>query len=155
DYVKDFIPKVSPRLHVPPFVIERLEVKLRAYLDGHFFRLHMDCPQRTPENVNRRVSFVYFFHKQPRAYTGGDLLLFNTDVENDRFTTSAFTRVQPEDNCIVFFPSAYYHSVVPVSCPSKEYANSRFVINGHVSRRADPKQAEEQQPTQETALNAS
>ena len=44
-------------------------------------------------------------------------------------------RVEPADNSIVVFPAARLHSVVPVSCPSKELANSRFVINGHVNQR--------------------
>jgi len=136
--IRPLIAKVAPRLHVAPFQIGQLEVKVRAYTDGHFFRVHMDCP-RIPEDVSlRAVSYVYFFHKLPRAYSGGDLLLFDSDpdVEKSDFTTAAFTRVVPEDNSIVIFPSAYWHSVIPVSCPSKEFADSRFVINGHVSKVA-------------------
>jgi Rps23 Pro-64 3,4-dihydroxylase Tpa1-like proline 4-hydroxylase len=134
--VRDALPKVQARLHVPPFEVGNFELKLRIYLDGHFFRIHMDCPSRSEQNVNRRVSFTYFFHRTPRAFTGGALLLFDTDIENNLYTTSTFTRIEPEDNSIVFFPSACFHSVVPVSCPSQELANSRFVINGHFSRRA-------------------
>jgi Rps23 Pro-64 3,4-dihydroxylase Tpa1-like proline 4-hydroxylase len=134
--VRDALPKVQARLHVPAFGVGETELKLRVYLDGHFFRIHMDCPARSKQNVNRRISFTYFFHRMPRAFTGGALLLFDTDIENNLYTTSAFTRIEPEDNSIVFFPSACYHSVVPVSCPSQEFANSRFVINGHFSRHA-------------------
>jgi SM-20-related protein len=135
EHVSEVLPTVTPRLNVPLFEVEQIEVKLRAYLDGHFFRLHMDCPPAVDSMANRRVSYVYFFHKMPRAYSGGDLLLFDSDTDTNQFTTASFTRIVPEDNCIVFFPSAYWHSVIPVSCPSKEYADSRFVINGHVSRR--------------------
>ncbi len=150
-HVRAVLPDVLPRLHVPPFEISQLEVKVRAYLDGHFFRVHMDCPPKQQTDVpnrqtnvpNRQVSYVYFFHKLPRAYSGGELLLFDSDpdVDKSQYTTARFTRVVPEDNSIVFFPSAYWHSVIPVSCPSKEYADSRFVINGHVSRRV-PKPAD-------------
>jgi Rps23 Pro-64 3,4-dihydroxylase Tpa1-like proline 4-hydroxylase len=145
-FVRGTIPTVLPRLHVGPFEMGILEVKLRAYLDGHFFRIHMDCPPNSEFNANRQVSYVYFFHKRPRGYTGGALLLFDTDTENNTFTTAGFTRIEPEDNSIVLFASAYYHSVVPVSCPSKHYTDSRFVINGHVSKRAAARPAVEAPP---------
>ncbi len=132
------LPQVLGRLQVAPFEIEHVDLKLRIYLDGHFFRLHMDCPANSETSANRRVSYVYFFHRQPRGYTGGALLLYDTDIENNRFTTASFTRVEPDDNSILFFPSACYHSVVPVSCPSKEVADSRFVINGHFHKRMSP-----------------
>jgi Rps23 Pro-64 3,4-dihydroxylase Tpa1-like proline 4-hydroxylase len=134
-YIRETIPKVTARLNVAPFEILDLEVKLRAYLDGHFFRLHMDCPPKIESCAHRKVSYVYFFHKLPRAYTGGNLLLFDSNLETNQFTTSSFTSIVPEDNCIVLFPSVYWHSVVPISCPSKQFADSRFVINGHVSDR--------------------
>jgi Rps23 Pro-64 3,4-dihydroxylase Tpa1-like proline 4-hydroxylase len=143
EHVREIIPRVLAPLDVAPFEIGKLEVKLRVYLDGHFFRIHMDCPANSEDNANRKVSYVYFFHKLPRAYTGGGLLLFDTDVENNKYTTAGFTRIEPEDNSIVLFSSAYYHSVVPVSCPSKEVANSRFVINGHVSKPVAVKPAVE------------
>lgn len=133
-HVRQFLPSVISRLKVPSFEIGKVQVSLRTYLDGHFFRLHMDCPA-DGKNADRTVSYVYFYHKVPRAYTGGDLLMFDTDMANDKFTTSGFTSIQPEDNTIVFFPSACYHSVVPVRCPSKAFEDSRFVINGHVSKR--------------------
>jgi hypothetical protein len=134
--LRKLVPRLLPRLHTDSFEIGELEVKLRAYLDGHFFRIHMDSHPEEEICKYRRVSYVYFFHKVPRAYTGGELLLFDTDVSVDQFTTASFTRIVPEDNCIVFFPSAYWHSVVPVGCPSKKFEDSRFVINGHISQRA-------------------
>jgi hypothetical protein len=134
--VREFVPEVARRLHVAPFEIGDFEVKLRAYLDGHFFKTHMDSHADVESCKYRQVSYVYFFHKMPRAYTGGDLMLFDTNIEANTFTTSSFTRIVPQDNSIIFFPSAYWHSVIPVSCPSKEYADSRFVINGHVSKVA-------------------
>jgi hypothetical protein len=136
DYLREIIPEIARRLHVTPFEIGELEVKLRAYLDGHFFRMHMDSHSEEETCKYRQVSYVYFFHKTPRAYTGGELLLFDTDVAVNRFTTDSFTRIVPENNSIVFFPSACWHSVVPVSCPSKRFEDCRFVINGHVSKRA-------------------
>jgi Rps23 Pro-64 3,4-dihydroxylase Tpa1-like proline 4-hydroxylase len=137
-HIGEILPAIIPRLHVPPFEIGNMDVKVRAYLDGHFFKVHMDSPPQVDKICRRKVSFTYFFHNLPRGYTGGDLLLFDTHLERNRFTTSGFTSIAPEDNLLVLFPSPYYHSVVPVSCPSKLYVNSRFVINGHVSSPRAP-----------------
>jgi tetratricopeptide (TPR) repeat protein len=137
-FVLEILPTCLARLHVSSFEIDECEVKVRAYLDGHFFQIHMDCPREPKSISNRKVSYIYFFHKMPRAYTGGDVVLFDSDpdIDHARYTTAGFTRVVPEDNSLVLFPSAYWHSVVPVSCPSKQYADSRFVINGHVKAPA-------------------
>jgi Rps23 Pro-64 3,4-dihydroxylase Tpa1-like proline 4-hydroxylase len=134
DYLAEILPNVLPRLHLPAFAIEKYTIRLRAYLDGHFFRIHQDTEPDGP-NANRVVNFVYYFHRQPRPYSGGDLLLFDSDVEANTFTRARFTRVIPEDNSIILFPCCFYHSVVPVRCPSQEFTDSRFVVNGHISKR--------------------
>ncbi len=133
-YFEAMLPPVLPRLQVGPFKIGGVEIHVRAYQDGHFFRVHKDTDALTalPNVANRVVSFVYFFHRVPRRYTGGDLLLIDTNVEANKMTTARFTRIIPEDNSIIIFPSNYYHCVVPVQCPSQEFADSRFVINGFV-----------------------
>jgi Rps23 Pro-64 3,4-dihydroxylase Tpa1-like proline 4-hydroxylase len=132
--------KAIPRLHLPPFKIGPIEVCVRAYQDGHFFKVHKDSSPN-PSYANRVINFVYYFHKQPQPYTGGELLLFDSDIEADTFTMARFTRVVPEDNTVIIFPCSYYHSVVPICCPSKEFADSRFVINGHVRKRMEAKPA--------------
>ncbi|GDY69657.1 hypothetical protein SAV14893_090500 [Streptomyces avermitilis] len=37
---------------------------------------------------------------------------------------------EPEHDSIVFFLPTAWHEVRPVSCPSKQHADSRFAING-------------------------
>jgi Rps23 Pro-64 3,4-dihydroxylase Tpa1-like proline 4-hydroxylase len=140
--IKDALWHICDRLHVTRFELGKLEAKLRVYLDGHFFRLHCDNPADSPLSCTRHVSYVYFYHRMPRGYTGGDLLLFDTDLQANRYTITGFTRITPVDNAVVFFPSGCYHSVVPVKCPSKQIADSRFVINGHVHRVETKEEAE-------------
>jgi Rps23 Pro-64 3,4-dihydroxylase Tpa1-like proline 4-hydroxylase len=130
------LPNLLPRLNVPAFEAGALEFKLRVYKDGHFFRTHSDVAAHVEDSRMRRVSFVYFFHKTPRPYTGGDLLLFDSDIAEGRFNTGCFTRIVPEDNALVVFPSPYYHCVVPLRTATADFTDSRFVINGHLSARA-------------------
>lgn len=130
------IPDVLPRLRLLPFANEISAIRMRAYADSHFFKAHIDTQPGSP-SANRVFNFVYFFHRLPKPYTGGELLLFDTDPEAMTFVSSRFTRVVPEDNAIILFPCAFFHSVLPVKCATQEFTDSRFVINGHVSRVAE------------------
>ena len=47
------------------------------------------------------------------------------------------TGAVPEDNSIIFFPSRCCHSVIPIQCPSPDFGDNRFVIDGHISSRAE------------------
>jgi Rps23 Pro-64 3,4-dihydroxylase Tpa1-like proline 4-hydroxylase len=136
DYVVEALPRVLPRLYLPPFRVRSYEVQVRAYQDGHFFSIHTDADPGS-RYAERAVNYVYYFHRQPRPFTGGELLLFDTDVEANNCPQARFTRVVPEDNSIVFFPPNFYHSVVPIRCPSKDFADSRFTLNGHIHRYPD------------------
>jgi Rps23 Pro-64 3,4-dihydroxylase Tpa1-like proline 4-hydroxylase len=127
------IPLLS-RLHLPPFTIGLIEIVMRAYQDGHYFKVHRDAEPNSPF-ADRIVNFVYFFHRVPRPYAGGDLLLFDSDLEANTCTKSRFTRIVPEDNTMIVFPCNFYHCVVPVHCASREFIDSRFVINGHLRTR--------------------
>ena len=129
--INEVLPNVIQRLGHPSFEVEFVEVKIRAYRDGDFFEVHQDT---SPRN-GREISYVYFFHREPRPYTGGDLLLLDTHVEENTYIEANFTRIIPQNNAVVFFPSRYYHTAVPVSCPSRNFGDSRFVINGHIQRK--------------------
>ncbi len=136
-YVKKALPGVIPRLCLSHFRVKHVEVYLCAYMDGHFFKVHMDAPRTSPR-ASRVISFVYYFHKKPRPYTGGELLLFDSDVaEHVTYTSAHFTCIVPEDNSLVLFPSRFYHCVLPVRCPSKDFADSRFVVNGFIHAAAE------------------
>ena len=134
-HVEKILPTIMSQLKIAPFEIEKTEVKLRAYRDGHYFRPHMDNPKQHAKICNRVLTYVYFFYVPPRPYTGGDLIIFDTDVEKNDYTTRSFTALVPENNSIVFFPSENWHCVTPIHCFNDEFGSSRFVINGHVHRR--------------------
>ena len=116
------------RLQMEPFPIGRTEVQLTSHRAGDFFGLHKDAvgPGATGE---RRVTFVYYFHKRPRRFSGGDLLLFDTDPARDACGVK-YTRIAPSHNSILFFPSDCYHVVLPVACEGAEFEDGRFTLNG-------------------------
>ena len=120
---------VSTRLGLAPFPAAMIELKCTAYGDGGFFRVHSD----SRSHPLRRIGFVYYFHQEPKRYTGGALLLYDGDVTDPtRYFQDSFTRLETLDNSIVFFPSGTYHEVTPVASPSGRMEDARFTIAGHV-----------------------
>ena len=133
-------PKARVRLRVSEFEPLLSETHALLYRDGDFFASHRD----TGPNNTRRVTFLYNLHRTPRQFHGGDLLLYDTyfrpgdgksGPEQPRFAETC-TRLVPEDNRLVFFPSEFYHEVSPVSDVGEDLAGARFAINGwlHTSR---------------------
>jgi Rps23 Pro-64 3,4-dihydroxylase Tpa1-like proline 4-hydroxylase len=66
------------------------------------------------------------------------LLIYDSKIENNFYVNAdSYQAVEPRNNSIVFFLSRYLHEVLPVSCPSKAFADSRFTINGWVRRQGN------------------
>jgi Rps23 Pro-64 3,4-dihydroxylase Tpa1-like proline 4-hydroxylase len=124
-----FLPHVLQRLGRPEFGVSQLEVQLTATNHGEFFRAHID--NEANEVSGRRLTFVYFFHREPCGFQGGELRLFDTEIRDGRsVAVGPYRVVYPLQNQIVFFPSSCLHEIVPVTCPSCSFEDSRFTVNG-------------------------
>jgi SM-20-related protein len=137
--VRDAVPELARGLGVAAFEVEQIQLSLIAYNDGDFYREHVDTePSRDRGDVervgDRVLSAVYYFHREPRAYSGGALRLHAFNPASDRFAD-----VAPEQNSLIAFASFARHEVRPVICPSRRFEDSRFAINCWV-RRAPPAQ---------------
>lgn len=134
--VKQALPDVLCRLKIPAFAIDHIEIQLTAHNHGHYYKIHND--NGSPEAANRELSYVYYFCREPQAFSGGELRIYDLTVEYGNFThTDAFQTVAPRNNSIVFFPSHYLHEVLPVRCASRQFADSRFTLNGWVRRNRE------------------
>ncbi len=120
------------RIGVESFEIGQRELHLTTHRHGDFFRIHKDNGQGA--NGGRRVTFVYYFHRWPRRFSGGDLLLCDTDLEQSR-ALGKYTRLAVRDNSILFFPSGYYHQVMPVVCETEDVEDGRLTLNGWIHAR--------------------
>ncbi|MDJ1169506.1 2OG-Fe(II) oxygenase [Roseofilum sp. BLCC_M154] len=131
--VKGMMPEVLPQLDRPLFVPQDVEAQLTAHNDGHYFKLHND--NGSPDTATRELTYVYYFHNQPKHFSGGELLLYDSTIKNGYYAKAdTYQTVEPRHNSIVFFLSRYLHEVLPVRCPSKKFTDSRFTINGWVRR---------------------
>jgi SM-20-related protein len=120
------LPHVFRGLSWRPFNVAHVEVQLTASNDGEFFRAHTDNGHGSVRE--REITFVYFCHREPRGFSGGDLKIY------DSYSSGPCRAISPEQNRIVFFPSDRWHEIAPVSCTSRDFADSRLTLNGWLHR---------------------
>ncbi|HEY9886663.1 MAG TPA: 2OG-Fe(II) oxygenase [Vampirovibrionales bacterium] len=109
------------------------ECQLTAHNDKHFYTAHTDFNPGTGTKVSEReITFVYYFHREPKSFEGGELFLWD-HLESDAFPLPRADQgkyIEPKNNRLIIFPSKYWHEVRPISCPSKAFMDSRFTLNG-------------------------
>lgn len=132
--IQAILPDVFRKLNLPSFPIGEIEAQLTSHNDGNYYKVHND--NGSPDTATREFTYVYYFHQEPKAFSGGELLIYDSKIENNFYVkVDSYKRVEPRNNTIVFFLSRYLHEVLPVNCPSKAFADSRFTINGWVRRQ--------------------
>ena len=104
---------VAEALTVDPFykylkLINHSRYVLHYYTDGDFYKEHMDTFV---------ISGVFFLHREPKKFTGGELVFPETDIE-----------VTPNNNTFVLFPSASKHYVKPVAMDNSDEGFGRYSI---------------------------
>ncbi len=127
--VADQLPLLCERLNMPLFDIRFIQLKIAAYGNGDFFKVHQDNGVKHPE---RRISFVYYFNEEPKRYAGGDLLLYDSRFSPRAYVSSLFTRFIPRNNSLIAFPSEYFHEVTAVTTADAAFRSSRFTLAGHI-----------------------
>lgn len=132
------LPYAIARLGLRPFPISAVDVQLTVTHGGGFFRPHFDDDEHGA--LGRRLSFVYYFAREPRRFVGGELQLFASRAPDTRTTGVRSWRIQPGQNQCVLFESDRLHAVAPVICRSKDFGDGRFTVNGWIlaTRRAWP-----------------
>jgi len=131
--IRGMLPGIFEKLRMKPFEPARAEVQITASNDGDFFRDHSDNGHS--DIASRALTFVYFFHAEPKPFRGGDLRLYDSRRDRDVWVRHGAGHViVPEQNQMVFFPSEVVHEITPVICPTKSFGDSRFTVNGWLHR---------------------
>ncbi|MEM9247032.1 MAG: 2OG-Fe(II) oxygenase, partial [Cyanobacteria bacterium P01_F01_bin.153] len=127
------MPTVMKQLKADPFLVSEVEMQMTAHNDGCFYKIHNDSG--SPETETRVLTYVYYFHQEPKTYSGGALRIYETDLLGPATEPSEkFIDVVPDNNTVVLFDSRIKHEVREVSCPSRKFENSRFTLNGWLRR---------------------
>ncbi|HEX6374500.1 MAG TPA: 2OG-Fe(II) oxygenase [Allosphingosinicella sp.] len=138
------LPDIFRRTGTRPFEVEFYELEVAAHGDGAFFAHHSDIPVgrgRKPlggdktGRQDRLVSAVYYFHREPKRFTGGTLRLYRL---GDHSAEGDYVEFQPEQNSLVVFPSWVRHEVRRVACPGCGFEDYRFAVNAWLCRTLAP-----------------
>ena len=131
--VKSVLPQILDKLNMESFTIAGVEAQITASNDGDFFRFHSD--NGSDRVACRYLTFVYFFHREPKAFEGGELRIHDARLQDGLYVSQgSYQTIVPRQNQIVFFPCEMRHEITPVKCPSRLFADSRFTLNGWLRR---------------------
>ena len=108
-----------------------IETDMAAHRDGCFFTRHVDTftdATRKFSDTDRLLSAVYYFHRQPAGFSGGELAI--APIKGG----GAPHLIAPLHDRLVVFPSFAPHAVLPVSVPGDAFSDARFSINCWIRR---------------------
>ena len=100
--IRDLTPDMFKQTGTKPFEIEFLELELAAHGDGAHFATHTDIPigpNRAPlggdgsGSQDRLLSAVYYFHREPKGFSGGQLRLHRFGSNGE---PGDFVDIEPE-----------------------------------------------------------
>ncbi len=127
--IKSVLPQILDKLGMQQFEIADVEAQVTASNDGDFFHFHSD--NGSEPVASRHLTFVYFFHHEPRNFEGGELRIHDARLQDGSYVSEgSYQTIIPQQNQIVFFPCEMLHEITAVKCPSQLFADSRFTLNG-------------------------
>jgi Rps23 Pro-64 3,4-dihydroxylase Tpa1-like proline 4-hydroxylase len=131
----ELAPRLMAELQIPRFDIGDIEVQVTAHGDGNYFKLHNDSG--SPDTATRALTYVYYFYNQPKAFSGGELRIYDTIVKDGFYQCGPHAAdIDPKDNSVIFFAPHMHHEVLKVRVPSGEFRDGRFTVNGWVRRKS-------------------
>jgi len=131
--IKTVLPQVLQRLGKEDFAMTGVEMQITASNDKDFFHFHSD--NASDRVSSRYLTFVYFFHREPCRFEGGELRIHDARLQEGAYVSEGtYQTIIPGQNQIVFFPCEVLHEITSVKCPSGLFADSRFTLNGWLRR---------------------
>ena len=132
-----WFPMIARALGLRMFALAPFEARLTAATDGYRSKLQWGEMPELP----RVLTCLYFLHREPRGFAGGELLFYDRVEDGGvRGAGERAAAVAPVANRLVVFPGEECHEVLPVRCPSGEFADSRFAVTTWLrsATRLDP-----------------
>ena len=123
--IRKTVDEAIPKLGLVNVESYRLEPELTWSGDGGFFKMHTDTLYRDRLANQRIITMVYYFYRQPKAFTGGQLRVYGLGAH----ATNCISEVEPQLDRAVFFPSWFPHEVLPIHCNSNTFSDGRFAIS--------------------------
>ena len=103
-------------------------IQLTQTPKGGYGNTHNDGVPASNETPLREFSFLYYPASLPVAFTGGDLLLYDTNFKSNTFKSN-LTKISLSPNSFVLFPRYFYHEITQIESPSPlAWEDGRFAI---------------------------
>ncbi|MEU1307730.1 2OG-Fe(II) oxygenase [Streptomyces cinnamoneus] len=130
-HLADCLPQVSGILGVGARPSTATTV-FTAHGPGSYFDTHTDATKVSDPGTS--LSAVYYLHRRPRGFDGGQLRMYDTAVHNGRAERAKTYRViEPDHDTVVFFPSSAFHEVTASTCPTGQFHDYRFTLTTWLS----------------------
>jgi SM-20-related protein len=108
-----------------------VETEIVAHGDGAFYNRHIDLftgEDRRMQGEDRIITVVYYFHREPKAFNGGQLRMF-PKLGLKRVDGDETYDIEPSQDKVAVFSSWVAHEVLKVACPSRRFEDPRFAVN--------------------------
>jgi Rps23 Pro-64 3,4-dihydroxylase Tpa1-like proline 4-hydroxylase len=129
--ILEIVPDALNYFGFPPMTAQKPEMQLTTHNEGGYYRIHND--NGTASTASRVLTYVYYFYRQPIAFKGGQIRLYDSRIEFGRSRPAGtFVEIKPENNMLLLFPSRVMHEVLPTYCSSRAFGDGRFTLNGWV-----------------------
>ena len=124
--IEELLPTLFTALGVEPFAVPNIPLSLVHGLNGHRGVPHTD------ESGGRfKISLLYYFHREPKAFHGGDLEFYNADPTSPSgHRNKPLARIDHGDNLLIAFPSHTFHGITDVQCDTDDFSDGRFAVIG-------------------------
>ncbi len=130
-----WFPILAKTFGMDVFPLEMIESQLTAAGEGQFYKVHSDDGPALP----RALSCIYYLHREPRGFAGGELRLYDCiEEQGTRNPADTYTSLEPVNNRMVVFPSGEFHEAMPVRCPSGDFTDYRFAVTNWLHRSEKP-----------------
>ena len=136
DRVRSLVPQLSTAFGIGDFPVGEVDCTLTA--QNHGDRIAWRSEGSSAEPGAPAIGYAFYFHAEPRAFTGGAFRLYNGREGGAPWRGAPAAEIEPGNNSILFFPSLCPYEVLALSCPSRRFADSRFAIIGSVRRALRP-----------------
>jgi SM-20-related protein len=129
DVIRQRIAVIAPAaleaLGGPRCRLDAIETQMTVHGEGHYFHDHWDSG--SPDTAGRVLSYVYYFCRSPKPFTGGELIVYEGVPP-----AAPVHVVEPRRNTLVMFLSTQWHAVKETHVASRAFSDGRFTANGWV-----------------------
>lgn len=116
--------RIAAEVGTSEFARQPSELHMAAHRDGQHLPRHIDTLTGRADAAvrdQRSVSLVYYCHRTPRAFSGGELVMYAMMGDGRQV-------IEPRHDRLVAFPSFAPHEIARVDVPGNRFADARFAL---------------------------